>query len=210
VNVAGDAGVIWRKRLQLSPPPLAAGSGEVRRHLALCGFMGVGKSTLAQILAPRLQRLALDVDAEAEVELGCSIQECFRAGQQQRFRDLEGEIVARALQGPPSVLALGGGALLRPETLTRLLDESILVYLHVPWEELREWIQAQAPGRPLIQGADLEQIGELLSLRLPLYRRAHLEVRAGREGADVAAEQVLGALFADPAEPAARPLEPGS
>ena len=188
-------GALWRERVEL-------GKGG-RRHLALCGFMGVGKSSVARLIAPALGLKAVDVDAEAEAKMGHSIDAEFQLGHGERFRDLEALLVAEILDGEPAVIALGGGAVLRPETLQRLLSQSVLVYLHVAWEDMRSWVAELSYDRPVIQGRTLDEVEAIYGRRLPIYRRAHLEVAVDRSGPQVAAAEVLAAL-------GVHPLRPGS
>ncbi len=81
--------------------------GALGKHLALIGFMGAGKSTVGREVAERMARPFVDTDAEIE-RLHGPIPELFERGEPE-FRRLEEQIVAEALAGPPSVIALGGG-----------------------------------------------------------------------------------------------------
>src|SRR3989442_9907712 len=79
-------------------------------QIALAGFMGVGKSTVGRLLASELSRTFVDTDELVELNLGRSILECFQAGEEATFREVEAAAVREALDGEPSVIALGGGA----------------------------------------------------------------------------------------------------
>ncbi|MGH7860937.1 MAG: shikimate kinase [Candidatus Dormibacteraceae bacterium] len=160
--------------------------------------MGVGKSSLGRVLAVDLGLQFKDIDELVEARLGASIAEAFAAGEVQRFRDLEALVVGEVLAGEPAVLSLGGGSTVRDEVRAQLLERSLLVFLYVPWTELRDWIGAERGGRPLIEGLTLDQIGELYSERLPVYRQAHLEVRVPRSGTQASRDLVLAALKALP------------
>src|SRR5439155_21673361 len=88
-------------------PPL----GPLQRHVALVGFMGAGKTTLAAEVALRIGRPFLDLDDEIERRTGSTVAELLHAGEP-GFRSVEEEIVCEALERyQPHVLAPGGGSI---------------------------------------------------------------------------------------------------
>ena len=170
-------------------------------QIALAGFMGVGKSTIGRLLAAELSRPFIDTDEVVELALGRPIVECFQAGDEALFREAEARAVRQALTGKPSVIALGGGAIVRDETRELLLQEALLVHLHVPWSEVREWIREYAATRPLLQGRSLAEIHDLYLSRLAVYRQAHLQVTVPRTSPEDAVERILGLVGARLASP---------
>jgi len=163
-------------------------------RIALAGFMGVGKSTVGRLLASELSRPFIDTDELVERTLGRSIVECFQAGDEVVFRDAEAAAVRRALRGRPSVIALGGGATMRDDTRALLLEKALLVHLHVPWDEVQDWISEYAATRPLLKGKSVREIHELYLSRLAVYEQAHLQVIVPRPSADDAVQRILSAL----------------
>ncbi len=121
--------------------------GALEKHLALIGFMGAGKSTIGREVAERTQRPFVDTDDEIERRHG-SIPELFERGEPE-FRSVEEEIVAEALAGPDSVIALGGGAVLSPRTRERLEARAFTVHLAVKVEDA--WERVRGSDRPLAQ-----------------------------------------------------------
>lgn len=164
-----------------------------RRPIALAGFMGVGKSTLGHLLAELLERPFFDTDSEVEKRAGRTVSSFF-PDEEAEFRRLEAETVADLLSLGPTVIALGGGALLNQRSLERLRAGSLLVHLHVPWADLRDHIPALVASRPLLRGRTLPEIHQLYVARLQTYRQASLRVTVGRGGPEGAAAVVLGAL----------------
>jgi shikimate kinase/3-dehydroquinate synthase len=130
------------------------------RHVALIGFMGAGKSTVAAELAERLDRPLVDVDAELERELGTPIAQLFAERGEAAFREAEEELTVEALaETVPAVLALGGGA----PTSERVR------------EALRE--RAQGGDRPL--AVDEAEFRSLYDARAPVY--AHVADARARD-----------------------------
>jgi shikimate kinase len=166
-------------------------------QVALAGFMGVGKSTVGRLLAAELRRPFIDTDEVAELRMGRSIVDCFQAGDEAAFREAEAEAVRQALTGKPSVIALGGGAIMREDTRALLLDQALLVHLHVPWDEVRKWITEYASTRPLLQDKSVQEIHELYLSRLNVYKQAHLQVTVPRTGPEDAVQSILGKLGAN-------------
>jgi shikimate kinase/3-dehydroquinate synthase len=113
--------------------------GALEKHLALVGFMGAGKTTIGRVTAERTGRPFVDTDAEIERRHG-PISELFEHGEAE-FRLLEEQVVAEALAGPPSVIALGGGAVLSETTRSRLAAlafvEEVAVDVGTAWERVR-------------------------------------------------------------------------
>jgi len=67
--------------------------GPLARHVALVGFMGAGKTTLAADVALRIGRPFLDLDDEIERRTGSTVSELFGAGEP-AFRKVEEEIAS--------------------------------------------------------------------------------------------------------------------
>ena len=166
-----------------------------RRPIALAGFMGVGKSTLGRLLADVLERPCYDTDAVVEAATGRHVDSFFPDAEAE-FRRHEAEAVSALLERGPSVIALGGGALLDDRTRTLLRHRSLLIHLHVPWTELRRRVPALIATRPLLQGKSLAEIHRLYLARLPTYRQAALRITLGSAGPAEAAAKVLRALTA--------------
>lgn len=122
--------------------------------MALVGLMGAGKSRVGRLLARDLGWPFADADALAGRAAGKSVEEIFRSEGEDRFRDLEAEIL-ESLAGtpPPLVVALGGGVVER-EGNRRILRESFFtVWLDVASAEAARRVGSR-PGRPLLADRD--------------------------------------------------------
>jgi shikimate kinase/3-dehydroquinate synthase len=160
------------------------------RHLALTGFMGAGKTTIAPELAARLGRRVAGIDA------GLPVTSMFSTVGEKGFRVQEARRVRAVLDvRVPAVIDLGGGAVKSPSVRDALADGAFTVLLDVDAETA--WERCGGTDRPLAQ--DRDQFRALHAERLPLYREvADAVVASGDvDGAVLAAAGVhleLGAL----------------
>ena len=150
-------------------------------RISLVSMPGGGKSTVGRHLARRLGWAFLDSDNVIESRLGCSIRSYFDREGEDRFRDVEQQIVGELIQTTRAVIATGGGAILRDANRRALRDRSIVVYLRSSPEDLFRRLRHDIK-RPLLQVADpLARLREMHALRDPLYAEtAHFSVDTGR------------------------------
>jgi shikimate kinase/3-dehydroquinate synthase len=137
------------------------------RHVALIGFMGVGKTTLGAEVAERLGRRLVDLDREVERSTRQTIPELFEERGEAEFRVLEAEATIATLRNErPAVLALGGGAVETPRIRRALHEHALTVHVEVDPETA--WARSREGDRPLAR--DEKTFRSLYDRRLPLYR----------------------------------------
>ena len=156
--------------------------------VVLVGPMGAGKSTVARLLAKAWDLDVRDTDTDVENVAGRSISDIFVDSGEQAFRELERDAVARALKEHDGVLALGGGAVLDPDTRALLADHTV-VFLRVGLSDAVKRV-GLGTSRPLLLGNVRGRIKALLDERTPIYEAvATLTVETdGRSPREVASE----------------------
>jgi len=102
----------------------------IRPVAVVVGPPGAGKTTIGTALAQQLGRPFRDTDADIEELAGKPIPEIFFDEGEEYFRTLEKNAVAAALAEHGGVLALGGGAVLAPQTREALRGHTV-IYLSV-------------------------------------------------------------------------------
>lgn len=148
--------------------------------ISLIGLPGSGKSTVGRQLARRLHLAFADSDHVIEQRLGCPIRDFFEREGEERFRDIEAEVID-ALTKSVGVLSTGGGAVLRQSNRDHLRQRGQVIYLKSTPEELMRRLRHDTQ-RPLLQVQDpLQRLRDLYALRDPLYREtAHFVIDTGR------------------------------
>ncbi|GAA1330821.1 shikimate kinase [Brachybacterium rhamnosum] len=160
----------------------------------LMGPMAAGKTSVGRSLAGRLGVPFADLDELIVAAAGRGIPEIFEDRGEEGFRALEAEVLARALEERPGVLALGGGAPLRPESGERLRGRPV-VLLEID-EQAAARRLGRGAGRPMLAGDDpLERWRRLMEERGPVYRdlAAH-RVDAGRGSPGHVARTIISTL----------------
>jgi shikimate kinase len=168
----------------------------VKKSIALVGLMGAGKTSVGRRLAKRLHLPFTDTDAEIEAAAGLSISEIFERFGEAHFRDGERRVIARLIDGPPQVVATGGGAFMNPETRALILARCTAIWLDGEIAQLAE--RASRSGqRPLLKGKDPHALlSELAAARNPIYAEAHIHIAGGRARQDQTVDRILAALRA--------------
>ena len=111
----------------------------------------------------------MDLDRAIVKSAGKGIPEIFAEHGERHFRDLEHKALVQALDGEtPSVVACGGGTVVRPDNRTLLRDVTT-VFLREDTDVL--YRRTRGPGRPL-RGASREEFGLRYAKRLPSTGRS--------------------------------------
>ena len=133
-------------------------------NLVLTGMPGSGKSTVGRRLAERMGREFVDMDDLIVKLAGKGIPDIFREDGEEAFRRLETQAAQQCGREKSLVIATGGGAVTREETMRALQQNGEILFIERPLESLA------TGGRPLSQGGP-EKLMAMYEARLPLYER---------------------------------------
>ena len=168
----------------------------IERTIALVGLMGVGKSSVGKRLATRLGLPFADGDDEIEVAAGMTVSDIFSSMGEPAFRDGEARVMKRLLDGPPMVLATGGGAVLNAETRALLKARATTVWLRADLAVVAARV-GRRDTRPLLKGRDpLQALTGMAEARYPLYGQADVIVDVGGGAHAEAVEAIVRGLVA--------------
>lgn len=139
--------------------------------LVIVGFPRSGKTTLGQQLAKQLNLPFFDTDWMIEEMSGVDRTAYYNAVGEERFREVECEMLERA--DPEAIIATGGGIVLREESRTVLTRFDRVAFLKIEKQVLQRRIEKS----PLpTKYCDFD---EVYRNRLPLYEAVATEVWDG-------------------------------
>lgn len=166
------------------------------RRIALTGFMGVGKSSVARHLSSIAKCDRLDLDAFIEKNTGRSIAEIITNDGEPAYRLIESENLFKALRETDArILSLGGGTWTIPGNRDLLVEDRVItVWLESTFDHCWTNISKSRKERPLAKNKDAAR--KLFDSRQSVYCLAdwHFIVRPEFTSYEIAsqiAEQVL-------------------
>ncbi len=170
------------------------------RPLFLVGYMGCGKSTLARKIARRLGVEAVDTDRVVEEREGATVADIFRYEGEQRFREVEREVLERLIADPATrVVSTGGGLPLWRDNMARMNEVGTTVYLRRSAEQIARRLSPYGrQKRPRLRGlSDGELVGFMardIAEREPCYAQARWVFDCDALSDDEVAEKILAEL----------------
>ena len=167
----------------------------IREKSIVCiGFMGVGKTTVGKLLAQKLYRSFVDIDAEIEKEFAMPIPQIFEVYGEQTFRAKEKELIVKYSQQPLNIISVGGGAFLQKEIQDICMANCIVLFLDISWESWKDRVHILIDNRPLLKERSLEEIEELFLERQTIYSLNHSKFQVDNFKAEEAADYLADAL----------------
>ncbi|NWO06388.1 MAG: shikimate kinase AroK, partial [Alteromonadaceae bacterium] len=141
------------------------------KRVVLVGPMGAGKSTIGRMLAKELGYRFLDSDRIIEERCGANIPWIFDVEGEDGFRQRETAMLRELSGEQGTVLATGGGAVMRPENHELLKKDAVVIYLRTSLEQQVERTRKDR-NRPLLQNDNPEAVlRDLFALRDPIYTK---------------------------------------
>lgn len=168
----------------------------LQKSVALIGFRGVGKTTLAQKLAELRRVPVISLDKKIEEYLNQTISDFVKSHGWPAFREVEKKILKELAQNPEiCILDTGGGIVeegegeASKEKIDILKNSFFCIYLTMPDDLLLERLSSakKTDSRPNLPG----NIREILEKRKPLYlQTAHAVVDVSQATVEEAAERI--------------------
>ena len=143
---------------------------KVSQNIFLIGPMGSGKSTIANIMAKKLNREFRDSDHFIEKRTGVDIARIFDVEGETGFRDRETQALKTLLNQNNQVIATGGGSVLREENQGLLRSKGYIVFLDTSVNQQLHRLRRDKK-RPLLQTENpRQQLESLFKTRHPIYQ----------------------------------------
>ena len=159
-------------------------------HIFLYGPPGTGKSTVGKILADNLALPFIDLDRVIESNAGMSIPQIMKQQGESVFRNIETAALKNVIAEKESVIALGGGALLRDENRALTESNGRVVLLMAEVTTLINRLNDDSGNRPLLIGGLREKLTVLLAKRKEHYNSFSLLTHVDGKSAEQNAHQV--------------------
>lgn len=144
-------------------------------NIYLVGLMGVGKTSVGETIAQQINYRFFDTDQLITRIQGKPITDIFAQEGETYFRDLETQVLQELSACSRSVIATGGGIILKKKNWS-FLQQGLVVWLDANVDLIMERL-ANDQSRPLLQTDDPRQtLEDLWFKRRSTYAQADLQV----------------------------------
>lgn len=146
--------------------------------LFLVGYMGCGKSTIGRKLARALGYRFVDTDSLVEEREGATVYDIFRYEGEERFRQIEREVLEEVIaEASDVVISTGGGLPAWGDNMTRMNEVGRTIYLKRSAENIASRLSPYGrQKRPRLRGLSDEELvafmREDMARREPCYSQA--------------------------------------
>lgn len=155
-------------------------------NIALCGFMGCGKTCIGKELAKLTGRKFVDTDELIEKEQNKTISRIFEESGEEHFRELEFEMCVKAAEMNNAVISTGGGAMTFERNVTAIKKGAKVIFLDTAFDIICKRV-GSASTRPLFKNKENAQ--RLYNERKEKYlKAADFVVNGNSSPAKIAAE----------------------
>lgn len=165
-----------------------------QQSIVLIGFMGVGKTTIGELVAKKLYRSFIDIDQEIEKHFGMPTTEIFKVHGEEVFREYERKTIQAACDLRLKIISIGGGAFMQQEVREACLNNCTVIYLDVSWEQWKERLDILIDSRPILQSRNIDEIEALFHNRQGVYALNHSKLSVDDRSPEEVADHIVDSL----------------
>ena len=132
-------------------------------NIVLTGMPTCGKSTLGKMISEKYGYEFIDTDELIENKINDKISSFIKSNGEEKFRDIESEVIKEISTKNHSVISTGGGAILRNDNVTNLKHNGKIFFINRSLELLKP-----TSDRPLTSNVD--DLKKKYDERLPIYK----------------------------------------
>ena len=164
----------------------------LKKPIIIVGMMGVGKSAIGRLLAKSLNRKFYDIDENIEKKYNMKISAIFENYGEQKFRDIEHEVIKGINKGSTDIIAAGGGAFTFERNINIFNEIGLTLWLNASPLIIIERLKKNTNNRPLLKEVNIETyINNLLIKRNPFYEKANLTITSSKVSRNVMKNKIL-------------------
>ena len=142
-------------------------------NIVLIGYRGTGKSVVGRILAERLNKTYVGMDAEIVRRAGMSIPEIVEKSGWPGFRDLETRVAFEMADRDDLIIDTGGGVIERADNIAALSKNGKIFWLTAEVATIVQRIQGDDQRPALTRGKSFtEEVADVLEKRTAKYQSA--------------------------------------
>lgn len=97
-----------------------------KKNIVLIGMPSAGKTTIAKVLAEKLNKIFIDSDLEVEKTIKTSVSQYINKFGEKSFREIESKIISLISKHKGAVISTGGGVVLTKENIKALKQNGII------------------------------------------------------------------------------------
>mgnify|MGYP005842031253 CR=1 FL=1 len=142
------------------------------KKIFLIGFIASGKSTIGKNLSSILGYKFIDTDKEIERKLSSTIKDLINLEGEEKFREIEWELIKSMKNEDNIVVALSSGAGASYSILDFIKKFAFVIFLNTPWNIILRRIEEKKELLP--QNIKIEGLYKIFVSRYEIYKKAHL------------------------------------
>ncbi|WP_294155422.1 shikimate kinase [uncultured Clostridium sp.] len=140
----------------------------MKSKIVFIGMPGCGKTTIGRIISKQLKMNFYDMDDYIEKISSSTVAELFEKGEEY-FRNIETQACRELAQKKDVLISTGGGVVKRKENIEILKEDSIIIFLDRPVENIFEDVDVS--NRPLLKDGK-QKLLNLYEERYELYKES--------------------------------------
>ncbi len=160
--------------------------------IALIGMMGCGKTTVAKCLAKKISYSLFEMDEIFEKENSIKIRDFFERFGEEKFRELETEILRKISKNVNFILSCGGGVILKEENRKILFEKDIFtIYLCASSDTIFERIKNNSDRPLLLVQNPKDEIEKIIKQREKYYNLANIKIKTDNKSVEEIVSEIL-------------------
>jgi|SRR3989338_606458 len=141
-------------------------------NIALIGFRGTGKTTIAKLLARKLDKKLVSIDEEIVKKTKLNIGKFVKKYGWDKFREVESEVTESLSDLDECIFDTGGGIVMRNENITNLKKNALIVLLTADVKTITNRLKNSKERPALTKSSYIHEIKDVLHEREERYKKA--------------------------------------